>query len=155
MISGESIKDTILKNAKKRKIEDRIDIDGRTFQLKSFDPLIGNYILVTLLSVVLPFGIGDAIKSSIGYGSENIPTKISDSSNMIDKKSFIELQKDILSYVEEVLPAGNTPIILSNGNYGIMNFNMGIAIKLLIAEITFNFSDFFGEFLSSDKSIGD
>ena len=53
MISGESIKDTILKNAKKRKIEDRIDIDGRTFQLKSFDPLIGNYILVTLLSVVL------------------------------------------------------------------------------------------------------
>ena len=74
---------------------------------------------------------------------------------MIDKKSFIELQKDILSYVEEVLPAGNTPIILSNGNYGIMNFNMGIAIKLLIAEITFNFSDFFGEFLSSDESIGD
>ena len=53
MISGESIKDTILKNAKKRKIEDRIDIDGRTFQLKSFDPLIGNYILVTLLSVVM------------------------------------------------------------------------------------------------------
>lgn len=155
MVNGENIKGNILKNVKKRKVEDRIEIDGRTFQLKSFDPLIGNYILVTLFSVVLPFGIGDAIKSAIGSGSENIPTKVSDSSVLIDKKSFVELQKDILSYVEEILPAGNTPIILSNGNYGIMNFNMGIAIKLLIAEITFNFSDFFGEFLSSDESIGD
>lgn len=155
MVNGENIKDIILKNVKKRKVEDRIEIDGRTFQLKSFDPLIGNYILVTLFSVVLPFGIGDAIKLAIGSGSENIPTKVSDSSALIDKKSFVELQKDILSYVEEILPAGNASVILPNGNYGIMNFNMGIAIKLLIAEITFNFSDFFGEFLSSDESIGD
>ena len=51
---------------KKRKVEDTIIIEGRTFKLHKFDPLLGNYILLQLFTVALPFGIGDMLSSAVG-----------------------------------------------------------------------------------------
>ena len=63
----------------------------------------------------------------------------------MSKKDFLELQRDILSVCSEVLPAGDTPVVREDGTYGIIDFTSQIAIQLLIAIVTFNFSDFFGE----------
>lgn len=133
------------KDLKKRVTEDHIDIEGRTFKLTMFDPLLGNYILLKLFTMVLPFGISDALKAGLtGEGTEQIPTDTTNYQQM-DKKEFLELQRDVLSFVYEELPAGPTPVVRSNGTYGIMNFTMTIALQLLIAEIAFNFNDFFEE----------
>lgn len=132
-------------NVKKRVTEDTLKIDGRTFKLKSFDPFLGTYILVKLYSVALPFGIGDALKAQ---SSEKIPTAGS-SAPPISKADFIELQRDILGHVYEVLAAGETPVVRENGTYGV-ELTMGVSIQLLIASIAFNFNDFFGANPSSD-----
>ena len=77
---------------KKRKVEDTIIIEGRTFKLHKFDPLLGNYILLQLFTVALPFGIGDMLSNAVG---SEIP-KNNVSSKQLSKAEFIELQKDIL-----------------------------------------------------------
>lgn len=143
--------DIMSNNLKKRITEDTFDINGRKFRLKSFDPLLGNYILLQLFTMVLPFGIGDMLKKNIGKGTENIPTDISKNEQM-SKQKFIELQRDILSHVYEILPAGDAPVVRENGTYGISDFTMDIAISLLLAEIAFNFNDFFTEDQSDTES---
>lgn len=132
-------------NIKKRVTEDIIEIEGRTFKLKSFDPLIGNYILLKLITMILPFGIGDMIKKNIGEGTEMIPESSSTSAKMMSKEEFIEFQRDILKHVFEILPGDTVPVVRENNTYGIQNFTMTIAISLLVAEVAFNFNDFFKE----------
>lgn len=129
----------IVDNLKKRQTENEVEIDGRNFIVEAFDPLMGNYIAVTLLTMAMPFGIGDMLSSKIGMP----PAK--EGSKVMNKADFLELQRDILKYAKEVLPGRNAPVINENGSYGIEDFTMGIALKLLIAVISFNFSDFFGE----------
>lgn len=138
-------------NVKKRVTEDTMKIGDRTFKLHSFDPLLGNYILLKLFTMVLPFGIGDMIKGAIGKGTEKIPTSSSDAQPM-GKADFLEMQKDILSHVTEVLQGGESPVVRENGTYGISDFTMSIALQLLIAAIAFNFNDFFGDALSESES---
>lgn len=132
-------------NIKKRVTEDIIEIEGRAFKLKSFDPLIGNYILLKLITMILPFGIGDMIKKNIGEGTEMIPESSSTSAKMMSKEEFIEFQRDILKHVFEILPGDTVPVVRENNTYGIQNFTMTIAISLLVAEVAFNFNDFFKE----------
>lgn len=132
-------------NIKKRVTEDTIEIEGRTFKLKSFDPLIGNYILLKLITMILPFGIGDMIKKNIGEGTEMIPESSSTSAKQMSKEEFIEFQRDILKHVFEILPGDTVPVVRENNTYGIQNFTMTIAISLLVAEVAFNFNDFFKE----------
>lgn len=135
----------ILNSITKRATEDTVKIEERTFKLKKVDPLMGNYILMKLLTVALPFGIGDMLKSKIGVGTESIPTAKIGGTAIMGKADFLELQRDILSCCFEALPAGLSPVVRDNGSYGIENFNSNIAIQLLIACIAFNFSDFFVE----------
>jgi hypothetical protein len=137
-------------NIKKRVNEDSITIEGRTFKLHRFDPLLGNYILVQLFTMTLPFGIGDMIKGAIGKGTEKLPA--STDSKPMGKAEFLEMQRDILSHCTEVLPAGEAPVVRDNGTYGITDFTMGIAMQLLISTIAFNFNDFFGDVLSESGS---
>ena len=125
---------------KERKTQDFYEVNGRTFILKKFDPMIGNYILLQILTMTLPFGLSDKISEAVG-------SEIGKGSNCrnIDKKEFISLQRDILSFVFEKLP-GNTPCVINdNGSYGINDFDMILCFQLIVAEIAFNFSDFFGE----------
>lgn len=129
-------------SVKKRKVEDRIIINGRYFRMHKFDPLTGNYILMQIVTMVLPMGIGEMLNKEMG--TEMLPT-MNSGSRMIGKQEFIELQRDILSYVYEELPAGETQVVRENGTYGIENFTGIIAFQLLIACLAFNFKDFFNE----------
>lgn len=129
----------------KRVTSDEVEIEGRTFKLKSFDPLLGNYILMKLFTFTLPFGISDMLKSKMGGGTEAQADNIAVDAPMMPKAEFLELQRDILSHVEEVLHGGLAPVVRPNGTYGISDFTMKIALQLLIAVIAFNFNDFFGD----------
>ena len=50
-------------NIAKREVSSDIEIEGRKFIIGSFNPLDGNYILMQLLTFVLPLGIGDILKT--------------------------------------------------------------------------------------------
>lgn len=127
-----------IENISKRQNSKLIDINERTFKINKFDPLMGNYILLQLVQFILPFGISDKV---------GVPEALAESVNRVNmsKKDFLELQRDILSVCFEALPAGDAPVVREDGTYGIIDFNSQIAIQLLIATVTFNFSDFFGE----------
>lgn len=127
-----------IENISKRQNAKLIDIEDRTFKVKKFDPLMGNYILLQIMQYVLPFSISE--KAGIPESITNRTDRVN-----ISKKDFIELQRDVLSVCYETLPAGDAPVVREDGTYGVMDFNSNIAIRLLIAAFTFNFSDFFGE----------
>lgn len=125
-------------NVKKRETKKELEIDGRTFVIYKFDPLLGNYVALQVLSLTLPFGISDKINDAVGM-------KVGNSSNkMMGKQEFLDLQRDILSVCFEKLPAGETPVVRENGTYGISDFTASIALQLLIGSIAFNLTDFFG-----------
>ena len=136
---------------KKRETYTTYENDGRKFKINAFDPMSGNYILMQILTCVLPFGISDAIKQQ-APGSE-IAMKVANSNNkMMSKQEFIALQTDILSTVEEVLSSGNTsPVVRENGTYGVEDVTSMLCLKLIIASLTFNYKDFFKELPSLDS----
>lgn len=140
---------------KKRQVEDELKIGERTFKLTSYDPLLGNYLLMKLLTTVLPFGIGRSINEAVGTEAvqENVPIAEEGNVKMMSKKDFIEFQSDILKHCYEVLPGDIVPVVRENGTYGIDNFTMKIAIQLLIASVAFNFNDFFADDQSMLQSI--
>lgn len=125
-----------IENIKKRETAKLVDIEDRTFRISKFDPLLGNYILLQLVQFILPFGLSEKL---------GVPDALTSNVNqsVMNKVQFLELQRDILSACEEVLPAGETPVVREDGTYGIIGFTSSIAIRLLIASVTFNFSDFF------------
>lgn len=134
-----------------RKTEDIYEVRGRTFIIKKFDPLVGNYILMQILTMTLPFGLGSKISKAVGVDITKGNT------SKMSKEEFISLQRDILSFVYEKLPGNNTPVINQNGSYGIADFDMMLAFQLIVSIIAFNFSDFFGDegfstFLTSNQT---
>lgn len=136
---------------KKRETYTTYENDGRKFKINAFDPMSGNYILMQILTCVLPFGISDAIKQQ-APGSETAMKAANSNNKMMSKQEFISLQTDILSTVEEVLPSGNTsPVVRENGTYGIEDVTSMLCLKLIIASLTFNYKDFFKELPSLDS----
>lgn len=125
--------------------------EGRKFKINSFDPMSGNYILMQILTCVLPFGISDALKQQVP-GSETAMKTANISGKMMSKQDFIALQTDILSTVEEILPSGNTsPVVRENGTYGVEDVTSILCLKLIIASLAFNYKDFFKELPSLDS----
>lgn len=122
-----------------RKTEDIYEVRGRTFIIKKFDPFVGNYILMQILTMTLPFGMGSTISKAVGVDITKGNT------SKMSKEEFIALQRDILSFVYEKLPGNTTPVINQNGSYGIADFDMMLAFQLIVSTIAFNFSDFFGD----------
>lgn len=136
---------------KKRETYTTYENDGRKFKINAFDPMSGNYILIQILTCVLPFGISDAIKQQ-APGSETAMKVANSNNKMMSKQEFIALQTDILSTVEEVLPSGNTsPVVRENGTYGVEDVTSVLCLKLIIASLTFNYKDFFKELPSLDS----
>ena len=136
---------------KKRETYTTYENDGRKFKINAFDPMSGNYILMQILTCVLPFGISDAIKQQ-APGSETAMKVANSNNKMMSKQEFIALQTDILSTVEEVLPSGNTsPVVRENGTYGVEDVSSVLCLKLIIASLTFNYKDFFKELPSLDS----
>lgn len=124
---------------KKRETTSIFDYEDRKFEIGSFDPMEGNYILMQILMFTLPFGISDALNEKFGTNNKTEQKTIS-------KEDFIQLQTDILSNVNEILYTGEkTPVVRSNRTYGISDVSMILIIKLIIATLAFNFKDFFKE----------
>lgn len=124
---------------KKRETTSIFDYEDRKFEICSFDPMEGNYILMQILMFTLPFGISDALNEKFGTSNRTEQKTIS-------KEDFIQLQTDILSNVNEILYTGEkTPVVRPNRTYGISDVSMILVIKLIIATIAFNFKDFFKE----------
>lgn len=130
---------------KKRETEKLLEIEGRNFKIKKLDPLLGNYILATVMTAVLPMGLGGMIQKKTGM---NMPTGGAE----LSKAKFLELQRDILSVCYEVLPAGDAPVVREDGTYGIGDFTATLAMGLLTASMAFNFVDFFAEALSTPEA---
>lgn len=126
---------------RKRVVDDMLTIDDRTFQIRKFDPLLGNFIVMKLLTCVIPFGLGDIIGKKVPGFSEAVSEM--GSQVMMSKAEFLDLQRDILKHAVEILPGDKAPVVREDGTYGIMNFTQKICIELLIAILAFNFSDFF------------
>lgn len=127
---------------KKRETSSEFEYEGRNFIINAYDPLTGNYILMQILTQVLPMGLGDALKKEAG-SEVNLP-KADSGVKLMSKQEFIELQKDILSTVYEKFESGNkSPVIRENGTYGVSDLSMGLTINLLVASLAFNFKDFF------------
>lgn len=139
---------------KKHETSSTIEIGGRQFVINSYDPMTGNYILMQVISNVLPMGLGSMLNNELPAGSEKIPTMES-GAKMMSKEEFIQLQVDILSTVEEYFPASGqkSPVVRANRTYGVENVSMLMITKLLIASLAFNFRDFFAEFPSLAKFI--
>lgn len=124
---------------KKRETTSIFDYEDRKFEIGSFDPMEGNYILMQILMFTLPFGISDALNEKFGTNNKTEQKTIS-------KEDFIQLQTDILSNVNEILYTGEkTPVVRQNRTYGISDVSMMLIIKLIIATLAFNFKDFFKE----------
>lgn len=141
-----------MENIFKRETTSTYNMGGRNFLINSFDPMEGNYILAQILTFVLPFGIGDMLKSSMGT---EMKSDIGSTGKMMNKKDFINLQIDILKNVEEIFPTGEkSPVVRENGTYGISDVTMGMLIKLIVATLAFNFKDFFDGIQSENSTMG-
>lgn len=141
-----------MENISRRETTSTYNMGGRNFLINSFDPMEGNYILAQILTFVLPFGIGDMLKSSMGT---EMKSDIGSTGKMMNKKDFINLQIDILKNVEEIFPTGEkSPVVRENGTYGISDVTMGMLIKLIVAALAFNFKDFFDGIQSEDSTMG-
>ena len=129
-----------MENIKKRETTSIFDLDGRKFEINSFDPMEGNYILSQIITFVLPFGLSDILSSNVG-GTEKAVGK---SGTVMSKKDFINLQIDILKTVNEIYETGNkSPVVRENGTYGVADVSMNLLLQLLIASLAFNFKSFF------------
>lgn len=138
---------------KKRETYTTYENDGRKFKVNAFDPMTGNYILMQVLTCVLPFGISDALKQQ-APGSEMAMKAANSNNKTMSKQDFIALQTDILSTIEEILPSGNTsPVVRENGTYGVENVTSMLCLKLIIASLAYNYKDFFKELPSLDSII--
>ena len=136
---------------KKRETFTTFEYENRKFKINSFDPMIGNYILMQIMTFILPFGIGDAVSQQTG--SEML-ARDRKKSQMMSKEDFISLQTDILSTVEEIYQSGNTsPVVRENGTYGVEDVTAMLCLKLIIASLSFNYKDFFKEVPSLDSII--
>lgn len=141
-----------MENISRRETTSTYNMGGRNFLINSFDPMEGNYILAQILTFVLPFGIGDMLKSSMGT---EMKSDIGSTGKMMNKRDFINLQIDILKNVEEIFPTGEkSPVVRENGTYGISDVTMGMLIKLIVAALAFNFKDFFDGIQSEDSTMG-
>lgn len=136
-------------NFEKRVTDSIYEDNGRKFKLGSYDPIEGNYILSQVISFVLPFGIGDALFSSLeGEGSEVKLSKGKTQMNApkMPKEDFMDLVRSILMTISEVYEGGSeSPVVRENGTYGVADVSMALVVKLVIASLAFNFRDFFEE----------
>ena len=140
-----------MENISRRETTSTYNMGGRNFLINSFDPMEGNYILAQILTFVLPFGIGDMLKSSMGT---EMKSDIGSTGKMMNKRDFINLQIDIVKNVEEIFPTGEkSPVVRENGTYGISDVTMGMLIKLIVAALAFNFKDFFDGIQSEDSTM--
>lgn len=124
--------------------------EGRTFVVNAFDPMLGNYILMQILTSVLPMGIDSMLSNATGTETAN---KKIGSPKLMGKEEFIQLQTDILSTVYEQYESGQkSPVVRANHTYGVSDVSMMLLLKLIVASLAFNFKDFFAAIPSKQEA---
>lgn len=137
--------------AMKHETTSTYNTEGRTFIINAYDPMTGNYLLMQLLTMVLPMGIDSMLSGAVGTEVSN---KKIGTPKMMSKDEFIQLQTDILSTVYELYESGQkSPVVRPNHTYGVTNVSMMLLLKLIVASLAFNFKDFF-DALPSPKETG-
>lgn len=119
----------------KREIYKTVKIDDREFRIGKFDAMSGSYIAYKLMGEMLPMGLKvDGVSAPSG-------------SKVMEKKDFIDLQKDCLMICEEVFERTNAPIMNANGSWGVEDLenNSKVVLALTIQALVWNISDFFTE----------
>jgi len=117
-----------------------VEVNGRRFRIGRFDALTGSYITTLLLMQMLPMGLED-----------RIPGVSSKGKSIMDKETFMDIQRDCLKVVSELKPVGDSIapmlVMLPDGRWGVMGIEDDtlIVITLTISVLAFNLSDFFQE----------
>lgn len=116
-----------------RVVTKTIELENRKFVVRKFDPMFGAYISLQIFSSI--DHNGDK------FNLEGILNK------MVSKKfeEFKEFQNKILAYCSEILPAGNIPVINSEGNIAINNLSPILLLQLVMNTLMFSMEDFFTE----------
>ena len=128
----------------KRETKKIVEIQGRKFEIRSFDAFTGSYIAFTLMEKMLPMGmeakVMNAVKADGGDAAVSLPSRA-----LMSKGDFIAFQRDVLSVVGEVLPARTAPIFNENGSWGVADIedNAMLVILLTIHALVFNIAGFF------------
>lgn len=128
----------------KRETKKIVEIQGRKFEIRSFDAFTGSYIAFTLMEKMLPMGMEakviNAVKADGGDAAVSLPSRA-----LMSKGEFITFQRDVLSVVGEVLPARTAPIFNENGSWGVADIedNAMLVIMLTIHALVFNIAGFF------------
>lgn len=128
----------------KRETKKIVEIQGRKFEIRSFDAFTGSYIAFTLMEKMLPMGmeakVMNAVKADGGDAAVSLPSRA-----LMSKGEFIAFQRDVLSVVGEVLPARTAPLFNENGSWGIADIedNAMLVILLTIHALVFNIAGFF------------
>lgn len=128
----------------KRETKKIVEIQGRKFEIRSFDAFTGSYIAFTLMEKMLPMGmeakVMNAVKADGGDAAVCLPSRA-----LMSKGEFISFQRDVLSVVGEVLPARTAPIFNENGSWGVADIedNAMLVIMLTIHALVFNIAGFF------------
>lgn len=112
--------------------EKQIELEGRKFILRKFDPMFGSYIS---LKIFQSSSGGDKNKFDI----ENTLSKIMGE----DFEHYVQLQNRILGYCSEILPAGKVPVINSEGNIAVIGLTAPMMLALSVSVILFSLEDFF------------
>lgn len=124
----------------KRETYKDVDFNDRKWRINKFDAMTGSYIAYKLMAEALPMGLS----SQIG-----IPEKANKSNKLMSKEDFFDLQKDCLKVCAEVLPAGPAPVIVDNGNWGVMGIenDTKTVLFLTVQALIWNVTGFFDESL--------
>lgn len=126
-----------------RETKKTVEVKGRKFILNKFDPFFGSYLSFKVFSLQ-------------GKGKESIEVVLNTMMGT-DYKNFETLSKRVLKYCSELLPAGEIPIINSEGNISITGLTAPMVTSLFIQSVMFNITDFFEEdpeILQMDQPMG-
>lgn len=125
---------------KKRERYDLFDYGDRHWRVGKFDAMTGSYVAYKLMSELLPMGLGHQL---------GLPAPAD--AKLMNKKDFMELQKDCLGVCDEMLVAGPTRVLNDNGSWGVIDveYDAPLILALTIKALMWNVSSFFDESLLS------
>ena len=129
----------------KRETKKIVEIQGRKFEIRSFDAFTGSYIAFTLMEKMLPMGMEAKIMNALRAEGKDVDALPTPNRALMSKGEFIAFQRDVLSVVGEVLPGRTAPLFNDNGSWGVENVadNAMLVILLTIHALVFNIAGFF------------
>lgn len=129
----------------KRETKKIVEIQGRKFEIRSFDAFTGSYIAFTLMEKMLPMGMEAKIMNALRAEGKDVDALPTPNRALMSKGEFIAFQRDVLSVVGEILPGRTAPLFNDNGSWGVEDVadNAMLVILLTIHALVFNIAGFF------------